>query len=280
MRQLSSREATIRIGRRYAHCLAVGVVVVLAASCGSKAKRSDSASESASTTGEVTFSAFDALAILWGQSSSSHKIEWLSSAGDAAQMLSSTNPAPSVKWTLCTQGVVSSLIGRGADVVVLATTYVSSNTFVPVVRRGASIRPGARTAFIPETSFDLALARLLRRQGIEPSTIVVKGFARPTPDKVVEALLRRPSDADAIDFAIVSDPTLSTLLREHPGEVAATEAGVYEMQYCIVARRADVEASRGAFVRLLTELIATEGIVSRAASERARVSVKAVAPTK
>lgn len=64
--------------------------------------------------------------------------------------------------------------------------------------------------------------------------------------------MRKPqTERDAIDFAVLVEPFITNLMTAQPGEFEIGEGGIYELNYCLVAREEDVRARRADFVDLL-----------------------------
>ena len=234
----------------------VFITVALTTAGGCKGCRQDTAGDSGPLRGAASYTPYDAHAMLWTRVGESRNMVWVSSGAEAGTLLvSQADAARRPDWILCSQGVVAGLAAKGEDVVILATVYVSDDVLVPVFRKPRGPLEGRRSLFIPRSSIELAFDRLLKREGIERGKVRV-----PNVEKVgfatIVALLSKPGDApDALDFAILVDPYVSNLVREQPEKYEIGKGGLYELHYCIVARRGDVQAHRGKFLDLLRQML-------------------------
>lgn len=207
--------------------------------------------------GASSYTPYDAFSMLWARQSSDHEMVWVSSGGEAGRLLvSSAQSGRRPDWILCTQGVVASLATQGHQVAIIATTYTSDDVILPVYRRPKhnSVRPSARSLFIPRTSIEFAFDRFLEREGLARTNIRVPqvehvGFA------TIANLLEKPvTDPNAIEFAVLVEPFITHLLKERPATYEIGPGGLYEIHYSVVVRQEDLKTHRNEFLSLLRNL--------------------------
>ena len=203
------------------------------------------------------YTPYDSFSMLWARGGEDRKMVWVSSGGEAGRLLvSKADPSKRPDWALCTQGVVAGLAARGEDVVIIGTTFISDEAIVPVFRLPRKNLSGARSLFIPRSSIEFAFDHLLAREGVSRESVSLPKVEKLDFSTVVSLLGKPATDADSLDFAILVDPFVSNMLKDHPGQYEVGKGGLYEMHYCIVARREDVSAKRDQFVNLLKQFAA------------------------
>ncbi len=213
-------------------------------------------SQSKSLRGASSYTPYDAFSMHWARESSNRTIVWVSSGGEAGKLLvSSADPSRRPDWAFCTQGVVAGLVARGEDVVIIGTTYHSSNVVRPVFRKPSVPMIGARSLFIPRSSIEFAFDRLLEREGLRRADVRVPAVENPSFTSITSLLAKEVDETDALDFAVLVDPFITNLLGEHPNQYELGEGNLYDLYYCIVVRRSDLDARRQDFVGLLREFL-------------------------
>jgi len=234
----------------------VACVLLILGGCGGCENRK---TDSGSFRGASSYTPYDAHSMLWTREEKGREMVWVSSGGEAGNLLvSDADPGKRPDWILCTQGVVAGLAAKGERVVVLATVYISEDSIVPVFRKPKRPLDGSQSLYIPRTSIELAFDRLLEREGVARDRVRV-----PNMEKVgfntIAALLAKPADdRDALDFAVLVDPFVTNLIKEHPGQYEIGRGGLYEIHYSVVARQDEVKTRRAQFVELLRQLLAAD----------------------
>lgn len=209
--------------------------------------------------GVSTRTPLDAIVSAWSREAPGRSITWVSSPAQASQFLAVRNPLNGrPNWAVCSQGAVAYLLGQGMDLTILATTYTSDQALRPIWRKERRPRAGGRTLFVPASSIELALVRFLQRESIPLSDLHIMNADGQSLASIAGGLAKNVADETAIDFAVLPDPYLTDLLRDHPATYEVGGGGLYELHYSIVARRSDVAQNTAAFEGLLRELLATD----------------------
>lgn len=210
--------------------------------------------------GASSYTPYDSFAMLWHREDPQKRpVAWVSSGAEAGRLLASiatmeARPA----WVHCTQGVVAGLAARGEKVAIIATVYASDAALRPVFRKPKPPLDGARGAYIPRSSIEVAFDRLLERERVPLERIRIPHMERVGFD-TLKAMMEKPADdASAIDFTILVDPFITNLMTERPGEYELGEGGLYDMRYCIAVRREDIESHRDEYAKLLEQMISVE----------------------
>jgi len=214
--------------------------------------------------GASSYTPYDAFSMMWCRGHDDRTMAWVSSGGEAGRLLVST-AAPSARpdWVLCTQGVVAGLAARGENVVIIASTYSSDQVLRPVFRIPKMIGRGSKSLFIPRTSIEFAFDRLLQREGIERALVSVPSVEKVGFTTIASLLAKPASEPDALDFAILVDPFITNLMSEYPGSYEIGAGGLYQLDYCLVVRREDLQTRRKDFVRLLQEFVDVDERLSK-----------------
>jgi hypothetical protein len=203
--------------------------------------------------GASSYTPYDWPAMLWAKNEIGSMV-WVSSGGEAGKLLASqADPARRPDWILCSQGVVAGLAARGEKPVIIGTVFVSSNAILPVFRKPRAGLAGSRSLFIPRSSIELAFDRLLRREGVPLEQVRLPKVESPSFNTIVSLLQKPSADESAIDFGILVEPFITNLIGSAPDNYEVGEGGLYELCYCIVVRREDIQKSRAAFVTLLRQ---------------------------
>ncbi|HVF70073.1 MAG TPA: hypothetical protein VM940_00510 [Chthoniobacterales bacterium] len=204
--------------------------------------------------GTASYTPYDSLAMIWAREKAG-SMAWVASGSEAGKLLvSKADPARRPDFAFASQGVVAGLAARGEQPVILATVAISTNAVRPVFRNPKPNLVGSRSLFVPRSSIELAFDRLLIREGVRPEQVRV-----PKVENVsfttIATLLQKPADApDAIDFGIMVEPFISTVLDTGGNNYAVGDGGLYELQYSLIVRREDLTAHREHFVTLLRDL--------------------------
>jgi len=243
-----------RPGRSPSRLVAYAIVAAIAVACEPSAR--DELLRGAST-----LSPYDAL-VLSTFGRSSPEVMWIDSPGHAAELLSSDpRTTGRVDWITCGQGVVAYLLGKGIDVVVLATVYASDSTFLPVWRTGHPPAPGERTLFVPASTVEFLLRRFLARSDIPLSELRINNRHGQSLGAIERALLEPASSTDAIDFAVLPDPFLSDVLTKMPQSYVSGPPGLYDFYYCLVTRRQRLRGREKSFLDLVNRLAAADTLL-------------------
>lgn len=203
-------------------------------------------------TGAAAPSATDAHAILMSRTMSPGKVYWVSTESQAADMLRG-RLAPSVDWALCSQGVVAYLLAVGVDVTFVAVTYTSEQALQAVWHRGRPPKVGDRTMYVPGSTIEFGLWRFLSKNSIPLAGLRIMNRRGVRLADIVAALERPPEHVDAIDFAVLPEPYLTSLESTRPGAYQFDGGGFYEMQYGVVAKGTSLRASSGSFTDLIQQ---------------------------
>jgi hypothetical protein len=139
---------------------------------------------------------------------------------------------------------------------------------LPVMRKNALRGRHRRTAYIPQSSFELALDRFLLRSQIDPSDVTILRSTSENLTTIADRLQKDPADPTAIDCAMLSDPQITLLMGGRPAQFRLGSGGLYEFHYCVVVRREYLGRYRSQYVRLLADLIHAEELL-RQSDQRA-----------
>jgi hypothetical protein len=204
--------------------------------------------------GTASYTPYDSLVMLWAREKAG-SVAWVASGSEAGKLLvSRAEPARRPDFAFSSQGVVAGLAARGEQPVILATVAISSNAVRPVFRNPKPNLAGSRSLFVPRSSIELAFDRLLDREGVRPEQVRVPKVENVSFTTIV-TLLQKPADAaDAIDFGVMVEPFISTVLTSGGNNYTVGDGGLYELQYSLVVRREDLTARREQFVTLLRDL--------------------------
>lgn len=206
--------------------------------------------------GASSYTPYDATSMLWSRQGKDRSMVWTTSGGQAGELLTSkAAPDRRPDWILCTQGVVASLAAKGEKVVIIATVYISDDAILPLFRKPKNSLLGARSLFIPRTSIELAFDRLLEREGVTRDQIKIPQVGNVGFQTIASLLSKPVEEKDALDFAVLVEPFITNMIKEHPDQFELGKGGLYKIHYSVVVRQSDLNARRQQFVDLLRQLI-------------------------
>ena len=243
--------------KKYLTLCAIAIAIEFTTACrpDSQSLQAPSPSPAVQTLrGAASYTPYDTLMMSWARERGG-AVAWVASGSEAGKLLvSKADPARRPDFVLASQGVVAGLAARGEQPVILATVAVSANAVRPVFRSPKPNLAGSRSLFVPRSSIELAFDRLLAREGVRSEQVRVPKVENVSFTTIV-TLLQKPADAaDAIDFGVLVEPFISTVLNSGGNNYTVGDGGLYELHYSLVVRREDLTAHREQFVTLLRDL--------------------------
>jgi|GEM_PF-2641450 len=216
--------------------------------------------------GSSGYTPYDWCGLRWAQNGG--EMVWVNTGAEAVRLLvSKADSSGRPDWIFCSQGAVAGQVARGARLVVLATVYVSPDAVRPVFRVPRVPLAGSRSQFIARSSIEVAFDNLLEKEKVDPATVRRPTGENPTFSTIVSLLRKPASDDGAIDFAVLVEPFITNLMAAQPGGYEVGAGGIYELNYCLVAREEDVRTRRADFVALLKNFAAISAEVETYTSD-------------
>jgi hypothetical protein len=207
-------------------------------------------------TGSSSYTPYDAIAMLWSRSGKNHSMVWTNSGGESGKLLvSKADTQQRPDWILSSQGVLAGLTAKGEKVVTIATVYTSDEAILPVFRKPKKPLTGLRTLPIPRTSIELALDRLLKREGVTIASVKIPKVEKPSFPTISTLLTKLATDKDALDFAILVEPFITNVMTKYPNDFEIGKGGLYNLHYNVMVRESDLKERRAEYVQLLRELL-------------------------
>jgi ABC-type nitrate/sulfonate/bicarbonate transport system substrate-binding protein len=206
--------------------------------------------------GSSSYTPYDAINMLWSRGGKNRSMVWTNSGGESGKLLvSKADTQQRPDWTLNSQGVLAGLAAKGEKVVTIATVYTSDEAIRPVFRKPKKPLTGLRTLPIPRSSIELALDRLLKREGVAVASAKIPKVEKPSFPTISTLLTKPATDKDALDYAILVEPFITNVMTKYPKDFEIGKGGLYNLHYSVMVRESDLKARRAEYVQLLRELL-------------------------
>jgi ABC-type nitrate/sulfonate/bicarbonate transport system substrate-binding protein len=207
-------------------------------------------------TGSSSYTPYDAINMLWSRGGKNRSMVWTNSGGESGKLLvSKADTQQRPDWTLNSQGVLAGLAAKGEKVVTIATVYTSDEAIRPVFRKPKKPLAGLRTLPIPRSSIELALDRLLKREGVAVASAKIPKVEKPSFPTISTLLTKPATDKDALDYAVLVEPFITNVMTKYPKDFEIGKGGLYNLHYSVMVRESDLKARRAEYVQLLRELL-------------------------
>jgi ABC-type nitrate/sulfonate/bicarbonate transport system substrate-binding protein len=214
-------------------------------------------------TGSSSYTPYDAINMLWSRGGKNRSMVWTNSGGESGKLLvSKADTQQRPDWILSSQGVLAGLTAKGEKVVTIATVYTSDEAIRPVFRKPKKPLAGLRTLPIPRSSIELALDRLLKREGVAVASAKIPKVEKPSFPTISTLLTKPATDKDALDYAVLVEPFITNVMTKYPKNFEIGKGGLYNLHYSVMVRESDLKARRAKYVQLLQELLEADNKIA------------------